>query len=111
MASKLTQITNGYHTFVENQVLTHSQLNEFVSYLDDQDRLSRVFLQGVGVVCGFELIVSAAKITLSQGVGLTTDGDLIQFGQDVLDSADVFGPFSSDSGEELVPLDLPDHLI
>ena len=78
MASKLTQITNGYHTFVENQVLTEKQLNEFVSYFDDQDRLSRVFLQGVGVVCGFELAVSAAKIIISQGVGITTDGDLIQ---------------------------------
>lgn len=78
MASKLTQITNGYHTFVENQVLTEKQLNEFVSYFDDQDRLSRVFLHGVGVVCGFEPSISAAKIILSQGVGITTDGDLIQ---------------------------------
>ena len=78
MASKLTQITSGYHTFVENQVLTENQLNEFVSYFDDQDRLSRVFLHGVGVVCGFKLAVSAAKITISQGVGITTDGDLVQ---------------------------------
>lgn len=78
MASKLTQITSGYHTFVDNQVLTSEQLNEFVSYFDDQDRLSRVFLHGVGVVCGFKVSVSSEKITLSQGVGITTDGDLIQ---------------------------------
>jgi len=78
MASKLTEITSKYHTFVDNQVLTKDQLNEFVCYLDDQDRLSRVFLNGVGVVCGFEVSKTTSKIKLTQGVGVTSDGDLIQ---------------------------------
>ncbi|WP_303924280.1 PKD domain-containing protein [Draconibacterium sediminis] len=78
MASKLTEITTKYHTFVENQVLTEKQLNEFITYFDDQDRLTRVFLNGVGLVCGFKVSRSGTKITISQGVGVTTDGDLIQ---------------------------------
>ncbi|WP_297099567.1 PKD domain-containing protein [uncultured Draconibacterium sp.] len=78
MASKLTEITTKYHTFVDNQVLTETQLNEFITYFDDQDRLTRVFLNGVGLVCGFKVSKSGANITISQGVGVTTDGDLIQ---------------------------------
>ncbi|WP_163323514.1 PKD domain-containing protein [Draconibacterium mangrovi] len=78
MASKLTEITTKYHTFVENQVLTEKQLNEFITYFDDQDRLTRVFLNGVGLVCGFKVSRSGTKISISQGVGVTTDGDLIQ---------------------------------
>ncbi|WP_167612507.1 PKD domain-containing protein [Maribellus sediminis] len=79
---KLTEITTKYHTFVDNQVLTEGQLNEFITYFDDQDRLSRVFLNGVGIVCGFKVSKSGATITISQGVGVTTDGDLIQLKKD-----------------------------
>ena len=88
MASKLTQITNGYHTFVDNQVLTKDQLNEFGFYFEDQDRLSRVFLHGVGVVCGFKLSLVGAKITITQGVGVTTDGDLVQLKDSIKGSKD-----------------------
>ncbi|WP_233377426.1 PKD domain-containing protein [Maribellus sp. CM-23] len=78
MTPKLTEITTKYHTFVENQVLTDVQLNEFIEYFDDQDRLTRAFLIGVGTVCGFEVSRSGANIVLTQGVGITTDGDLLQ---------------------------------
>ncbi|AHW62209.1 hypothetical protein SAMN05444285_101175 [Draconibacterium orientale] len=90
MESKLAKITNGYHTFIENQVLTAEQLNEFVNYLDDQNRLSKVFLHGVGIVCGFPVKMSQPAengplnsdndntVEIGQGVGLTTDGDLLQ---------------------------------
>nr|WP_319509681.1 hypothetical protein [uncultured Draconibacterium sp.] len=85
MESKLAKITSGYHTFVENQVLTAEQLNEFVTYLDDQNRLAKVFLHGVGIVCGFSVKVNQSDetnndstIEIEQGVGITTDGDLLQ---------------------------------
>ena len=85
MESKLAKITSGYHTFVENQVLTAEQLNEFVTYLDDQNRLAKVFLHGVGIVCGFSVKVNQSDetnndstIEIGQGVGITTDGDLLQ---------------------------------
>lgn len=84
MAAKLTEITTQYHTFVDDQVLTKDQLNGFISYFDDQDRMTRAFLHGVGTVCGFKLKnVTAKSITLTQGVGVTTDGDLITLRQPV----------------------------
>ncbi len=81
MTAKLTEITPSYHSFTNDQLLTAKQLNEFLSYFEDQDRLSRICLTGVGIVCGFELKYdNAAKtVTVNQGVGVTTDGDLIQF--------------------------------
>ncbi len=90
MTPKLTKITTGYHTFVPNQVLTEEQLNEFVSYLDDQSRLAKVFLNGVGVVCGFAVKLNQPKqpgkdssVEIGQGVGITTDGDLLQLKESV----------------------------
>ncbi|MCE5204599.1 MAG: PKD domain-containing protein [Porphyromonadaceae bacterium] len=79
MAEKLSGITTQYHTFVDNQVLTKDQLNEFIDYFEDQHRLSRVFLHGVGIVCGFKLQLNSTEkaVTITQGVGVTTDGDLI----------------------------------
>jgi hypothetical protein len=85
MTAKLTEITTQYHTFVDNQVLTKDQLNGFISYFEDQDRLSRVFLHGVGIVCGFNLKFNAAgkSVTITQGVGVTTDGDLLTLQQNI----------------------------
>lgn len=100
MKPKLTDITTTYHSFEDDQVLTATQLNEFLTYFEDQDRLTRISLSGVGIVCGFKvnliqerqfLPVSAevlttaerrlftsniSKIVVEQGSGVTTDGDL-----------------------------------
>ncbi len=90
MAAKLKNITTQYHTFEDNQVLTKDQLNEFINYFEDQDRMSRVFLSGVGIVCGLELKISSAKtiITISQGAAVTTDGDLLKLQKDVDQSSE-----------------------
>ena len=88
MAEKLTEITTQYHTFVDNQVLTKDQLNGFIDYFEDQHRLSRVFLHGVGIVCGFKLHFdnSGKTVTITQGVGVTTDGDLILLRKNIPES-------------------------
>jgi len=88
MATKLSEITTQYHTFEDNQVLTKDQLNEFINYFEDQDRLSRICLSGVGIICGFELSFDAGKpsITISQGAGVTTDGDLIKLRKNIVGS-------------------------
>ncbi|OGS79853.1 MAG: hypothetical protein A3D31_07835 [Candidatus Fluviicola riflensis] len=101
MTPKLKDITTSYHSFQNDQVLTATQLNEFLTYFEDQDRLTRISLSGVGIVCGFkvsliqekqflpvdaELITTAekklfnskvTKIVVEQGYGVTTDGDLL----------------------------------
>lgn len=85
MTAKLTEITTQYHMFVDNQVLTKDQLNGFINYFEDQDRLSRILLTGVGIVCGFNLKFNATdkSVIISQGVGITTDGDLISLQQNI----------------------------
>lgn len=99
MNAKLNNITTQYRKFNPNQVLTEGQLNEFIDYFEDQDRLSRTRLSGVGVVCGFkstyiDLTLQSEimrekgsdtsllhTIEITQGSGVTTDGDLITLRQ------------------------------
>jgi len=102
MNTKLDNVTTQYRKFNDNQALTEGQLNEFIDYFEDQDRLSRTRLSGVGIVCGFqseyvELEISPAlaekssgdrdleipfdTIAITQGAGVTTDGDLITLRQ------------------------------
>ncbi|MEE6129627.1 PKD domain-containing protein [Chryseobacterium arthrosphaerae] len=118
MNTKLDHVTTQYRKFNDNQALTEGQLNEFIDYFEDQDRLSRTRLSGVGVVCGFqtkyiELEVgpaSAEKISrpggpelefpydtimITQGAGVTTDGDLITLRQKGSSPAEVIIDFTS----------------
>lgn len=82
MEPKLKNISTSYHKFVDNQFLTAKQLNEVSDFFEDQDRLTRVSLTGTGIVCGFDvrLNVSAGKtsVFVTQGTGITTDGDLVK---------------------------------
>src|SRR5262245_59353384 len=97
----LDQITTGFNIFERNQVLTHEQLNQLGSYLDDQERLTRVGEVGVGLCCGLRPSLSEFRIRVNRGVGVTTDGDLIRFGTDVVydrykpydEAAPVYAPF------------------
>lgn len=91
MNTKLNNITTQYRKFNENQALTEGQLNEFIDYFEDQDRISRTRLSGVGVACGFHATFAdpelsqdqttdndaAGAIVITQGAGVTTDGDLV----------------------------------
>jgi len=97
MNAKLDNVTTQYRKFNENQVLTDGQLNEFIDYFEDQNRLSRTLLSGVGIVCGFKSTITSSglvpdvmekiapqkaenaldTIVITQGAGVTTDGDLI----------------------------------
>lgn len=109
MNAKLNNITTQYRKFNPSQVLTEGQLNEFIDYFEDQDRLSRTRLSGVGVVCGFksnyidliiqpEMMMEKAPgsdtsllhtLEITQGSGVTTDGDLITLRQKGATSSEV----------------------
>lgn len=112
MNTKLENITTQYRKFNENQALTEGQLNEFIDYFEDQDRLSRTRLSGVGLVCGFEstysdltllptrkdsqpvkdsVVEEFNTLVITQGAGVTTDGDLITLRQklDSLSEVDI----------------------
>lgn len=83
MSKKLTTITSTYSAFAKDQLLTHTDLNQVIDYFEDQDRLSRICLNGVGIVCGFEPTFvqndGNPLLAISQGSGVTTDGDLLHF--------------------------------
>lgn len=117
----LEQITTGYSIFEKDQVLTHDQLNSVADYCDDQTRLTRVKLLGVGIVCGLRVSVQANKITVTKGTGITTDGDLLHFAADRVfdkfkihdESNPAYGPFYPEEtlirAYELVPLGTTDQ--
>ena len=74
LASKLN-----YPEFVPDQLLSSEHLNQLFEYLEEQGRLSRTNLIGIGIVCGLELQPSAdgKSIYITKGCGVTSEGYLI----------------------------------
>ena len=72
--------------FVPDQLLTSDDLNEMFGYLDEQGRMTRSNLIGIGIVCGLQVKAASAKnsITITKGVGVTSEGYLVRFDQDVV---------------------------
>ncbi|RMF01382.1 MAG: hypothetical protein D6772_04890, partial [Bacteroidetes bacterium] len=68
-----------YPSFEANQVLASEHLNELFKYLDEQTRLSRTNLIGIGIVCGMEPTINAAgdAIRISKGCGVSSEGYLL----------------------------------
>ncbi len=76
---------NFFPDFLPNQLLTNVQLNQLRQYLDEQNRLTRIRLVGMGIVCGLTAETEgmddageAGMINLSRGYGVTSDGYLIE---------------------------------
>ena len=71
----LDRIATQYTFFERDQVLTPGHLNGLAEYLDDQGRVTRVALIGVGIACGLWPRIEGERVLLPHGVGATTDGD------------------------------------
>ncbi|AKG21576.1 hypothetical protein [Calothrix sp. 336/3] len=77
----------GYPIFLPNQVLRNNDLNQLVEYLDNQNQLTRTHLIGMGIVAGMEVTSRytkeatqvSAKIYVSPGCGITSEGYLVDF--------------------------------
>lgn len=126
VVNSLDALTDHYTVFEPDQVLTHGQLNGVTDYLDDQARLTRVSLDGVGLVGGLHVSFVGGVVRISRGLGVTTDGDLLQLAADTAydrfrpydSTAPVYAPFYRGSGEgaamlslvELVPVGESDVL-
>ena len=116
----LDEITTGYNVFEKDQVLTATQLNSIARYFEDQTRLTRTELLGVGIVCGLRITSSGKQIMVSKGMGVTTDGDLLWFAADRVFSQfklydtknPVYDPFYTEGAMipifELIPADTTD---
>jgi hypothetical protein len=74
---KFTGTGDAYTVFERDQVLTADQLNDLSEYLDSQDRLTRLCLSGVGIVCGLNIRLAQGSLTVSKGCAVTTEGDLL----------------------------------
>ena len=68
-----------YPKFVADQVLTSDNLNDLFGYLDEQERMTRTNLVGMGIVCGLKVITAAdgSSIKITKGVGVTSSGYLV----------------------------------
>jgi hypothetical protein len=75
---QLDPVNLEYSRFIKDQVLTEVQLNEIIDFFEDQNRLTRTCLIGVGIVCGLNVKSNNQEVRLSAGVAVTTDGDLIR---------------------------------
>ena len=69
-----------YPEFVPDQLLTNDNLNDLFGYLDQQGRITRVNLIGIGIVCGLEVKVAAdgSSITVTKGCGVTSEGYMVE---------------------------------
>ncbi|MBJ7312001.1 hypothetical protein ACFOLJ_23565 [Rugamonas sp. CCM 8940] len=72
-------VQDTYPVFEANQVLSNLHLNQLFDYLNEQERLTRANLIGVGIACGLTLKLDDASTTLhlAPGCGITTEGYLI----------------------------------
>ena len=65
--SSLDALADHYAVFEPDQLLTHGQLNSVADFLDDQQRLSRVALAGVGVIAGLHVALGDGAVRISRG--------------------------------------------
>ena len=74
-------IQDKYPIFEANQVLTSRHLNEVFDYLNEQERLTRANLIGIGIECGLEIRLetngSDQTIHLSRGCGVSSAGYIL----------------------------------
>ncbi|HVD96935.1 MAG TPA: hypothetical protein VNB90_01945 [Cytophagaceae bacterium] len=96
-------IINAYPVFESGQLLTSSQLNDTRTYLDENLRVNRT-LNGIGVVSGLEVSFTGSSITITKGIGITTDGYLIPFPKDVTYTrADTYSEIDGDPTMPIYP--------
>jgi len=77
----MNPIQDKYPHFEANQVLTNSQLNQIFDYLDEQGRLTRANLIGIGIECGLEIKLETSgnekTIRIEKGCGISSAGYLL----------------------------------
>jgi hypothetical protein len=103
-----------YPVFDANQVLTDDHLNAVVNYLEEQDRLTRANLVGVGISCGLNATIdrAAGVVGIVKGCAVTSLGYLLTEPESMkltgyraygLPIGDAYAPFVNRSLLELFP--------
>ena len=78
----MEQTNNNFPKFDEGQVLTSQALNNYFGYLDEQQRLTRAKLLGVGIIDGLGVNYVGSKLIIRKGTAVTADGYLIELPED-----------------------------
>ena len=74
-----------YPVFEADQVLSQKELNLVVSHLEEQDRITRKNLTGLGIVCGLELSFPTANtVKIACGTAVTSLGFQINWKEKTL---------------------------
>ncbi|MBN3584698.1 hypothetical protein JYB64_20070 [Algoriphagus aestuarii] len=102
----MSQIISTYPIFEGSQVLTSTQLNQLAAYLDQQGRLTRSKLIGMGIVCGMQVQPFPQGLQITKGLGITSEGFLIQAGTF---NATHYRPYSLPEGVIYKPFKDVDH--
>lgn len=70
---------SSYPVFESGQVLTSTQLNDLVEYLEQQERLTRNKVLGIGIVCGLEVDFEPqeGQVRVGGGVAISSAGYLL----------------------------------
>jgi PKD repeat protein len=83
-----------YPKFEADQVLTADQLNDLTRYLNNEIRITRNHLSGIGIISGLEISteMKAGKYSLhiNAGIGITTDGYIIRIDESDYTQMQVF---------------------
>lgn len=97
----MSQLISNYPIFEGSQVLTSAQLNQLSAYLDQQNRLTRSKLIGIGIVCGLKIKPLSGGLLISRGLGITSEGFLIQIGRDF--EGKYYRPYTLPEGVSYAP--------
>ncbi|SHO62235.1 carboxypeptidase-like regulatory domain-containing protein [Algoriphagus zhangzhouensis] len=103
----MSQIISTYPIFEGSQVLTSDQLNQLSAYLDQQNRLTRSKLIGMGIVCGLQIQPFPNGLSISKGLGITSEGFLIQNGKRF--DATHYRPYTLPEGVSYKPFGFPEQ--
>ena len=68
--------------FVGGQRLTATDLNNIVNLIEPQSRQSRRGLIGVGISCGFEVMLEGGEVRVTKGAAVSSDGCLFYLSED-----------------------------
>src|SRR5438045_1812107 len=95
-----------YPRFVPDQVLTSDNLDDLFTYLDDQDRITRTNLIGVGIICGLgvETPPNGTSIKITKGTGITSEGYLVSHADTVYTEFIAFDPTKEDVYDKFKPI-------
>ena len=77
---------NTFPVFQNGQLLTSTSLNDVRAYLDDNLRSNRSNLNGIGIICGFDVVFdnneTDPSISVSKGLAITSSGRFANINQD-----------------------------